>query len=154
MTGDTDRPRTGASSRVCEVRELLSTAGVPASYKGPARAYVKELMMPRRRPPARRRGARLDMLLDAAVIHARAAVGAELRAARDKAGMTRQELARRLRRTPRHVGRVERGEASVDLEYRETVLRVCAGKTGSSLTPRPRSGVGVGWANGRERRKP
>ncbi|HEY5241123.1 MAG TPA: hypothetical protein VIJ22_06650 [Polyangiaceae bacterium] len=118
------RPCGGYYRRVAEVRDLMFTPGVPEAYKAPARVYAAALTNACRRLPAWP-GARLDQLLDEAVTHARTAMAKDLRAARDGAGLTRLDLARRLRRTTLYVGRVERGEAAVDLEYRERVLRAC-----------------------------
>jgi len=66
----------------------------------------------------------LDKLEDAETFMA-TTIGEDLRAARETAGLTQAELARKLRKSQALVSAAERGTTQVGLRYVESVLKVC-----------------------------
>ena len=60
-----------------------------------------------------------------AVAFAREAIGRDLRAARERAGLTQAELAKRLRRSQAMVSAAENGAMRVGERYVKAVLRAC-----------------------------
>lgn len=60
-----------------------------------------------------------------AVAFAREAIGRDLRAARERAGLTQAELAKRLRRSQAMVSAAENGTMRVGERYVKAVLRAC-----------------------------
>jgi len=60
-----------------------------------------------------------------AVEFANAAIAADLRAAREKAGLSQPELAKKLRKSPSMVSGVEAGRVRVGERYVAAVLKAC-----------------------------
>jgi len=60
-----------------------------------------------------------------AVAYVRASLGRNLKAAREHAGLTQAELARRVRTSRSTVGRAEAGKTTVAEAYVRRVLKVC-----------------------------
>lgn len=60
-----------------------------------------------------------------AVAFTRKAIGDDLRAAREAAGLTQQQLAKKLRKTQPMVSGAETGAVRVGLKYVQAVLRAC-----------------------------
>jgi hypothetical protein len=111
----TRRTQRLVSQRVDEVRRLVTTRGVPASVKAPCRAVDAAL----RGGP----NVLLGALLTAAIGYARAAAAFDLRSHRDRAGLSRRDLARRCGRTEGYVARVERGKTRVDVTFMGRAIR-------------------------------
>jgi DNA-binding XRE family transcriptional regulator len=66
----------------------------------------------------------LDKLVDAEACMTRA-IGEDLRAARESAGLTQADLARKLRKSQALISAAERGTTQVGLRYVESVLKAC-----------------------------
>ncbi len=60
-----------------------------------------------------------------AIEHARGSLGADLRAARDAAGLTQEDLAAKLGKCQSSVSQAESGQVSVDERYVAAVLKAC-----------------------------
>jgi ribosome-binding protein aMBF1 (putative translation factor) len=60
-----------------------------------------------------------------AIEYARASIGADLRAAREHAGLTQEELATKLRKSQTMVSQAEAGHVSVGERYIASVLKAC-----------------------------
>jgi ribosome-binding protein aMBF1 (putative translation factor) len=60
-----------------------------------------------------------------AVTYARESIGADLRAAREHAGMTQEGLAKKLQRSQTLVSQAESGQVSAGARYVASVLKAC-----------------------------
>jgi ribosome-binding protein aMBF1 (putative translation factor) len=60
-----------------------------------------------------------------AIDYARASIGADLRAAREHAGLTQEALATKLHKSQTMVSQAEQGRVSVGARYVASVLRAC-----------------------------
>jgi ribosome-binding protein aMBF1 (putative translation factor) len=60
-----------------------------------------------------------------AIEYARASIGADLRAAREHAGLTQEQLATKLKKSQTMVSQAESGQVSVGARYVAVVLKAC-----------------------------
>lgn len=105
-------------AHVVETAAVLNAPSVPRGARGPVRAVVRELRRScRARPYNGPVTARFARLLFAAVRHLRGMVARDVGRLRRRRDLSRADVARLTGRTERYVGRAERGEAAVSIDF-------------------------------------